>query len=340
MTTLDDIFGQDDAVKVLRAGLEQDRLPHGMIFAGPVGVGKGTTAAAVAAALLCATERVAIPCGKCKACEHSAENKHPDYHVAHRTLIRLTKEDQKARDLSIDVVRDYLIAPASRTSVMGRGKVFVAEEADLMNTEAQNALLKTLEEPQGRTLLILLTDQPDALLPTIRSRCRMIRFGHLGRELVQREMEKRGVSEADAADAARYADGSLGLSLRWVEDGVLAGARELEVMVEQLLNGRRIDGMPIWMRDRAKAYSDKQLKRDPKASADQSTREGVTLYLGIMARLLRTRLWMEPDPGTKIALCDAIEAVAQAENHIDSNVGVPLALLRLDSALERLMVRG
>jgi len=338
LITLDDIFGQEAAVQVLRASLQQDRLPHGLIFAGPVGVGKATTASAVAAAFLCQREHVAIPCGQCKACEHLAHNKHPDLHVARRTLIRLADEDAKARDFSVQVVREYLIEPAGRTSVLGRGKVFVVEEAELMNSEAQNALLKTLEEPQGRTLLILLTDRPDALLPTIRSRCRMICFGPLSRQAVQRELERRNISPTDAAYAARFADGSLGLALRWVEDGVVPKARELESLVQNLVGGKRIAGLPAWLRDSAKAYADKQLERDGKASADQATREGVTLYLGILARLLRTRLWMEPDPGAKIALCDAIEAVVRAENYIDANVGIPLALLQLDSALERRLV--
>src|SRR5204863_7508786 len=131
---------------------------------------------------------------------------HPDYHVVYRQLGRIEKETVKARDLSIDVVRQYLIGPAGMKTAMNRGKVFLVEEAELMNPFAQNALLKTLEEPYGRTLTILLTDHPAALLPTIRSRCQTVRFAALPEAVVRRELEGRGIDRKLASDAARLAD--------------------------------------------------------------------------------------------------------------------------------------
>src|SRR5687768_7537167 len=163
--TFDDIFGQDAAIDFLRRALHADRLPHALIFTGPAGVGKGTTASALAKLFLCEKPRDDSPCGKCDSCRVFDAGNHPDFHFVYRQLIRLDKETSKARDLSIDVVRDFVIGPAGRKTVMGRGKAFVLKEADLMNAAAQNALLKTLEEPLGRTLIILLTDQPAALLP-------------------------------------------------------------------------------------------------------------------------------------------------------------------------------
>ena len=121
------------------------------------------------------------PCGKCESCRAFGANTHPDFHVITKELIRYHDKTGKSKgiDLSIHVLRPELIEPASRKPAMGRGKVFVVEQADLMNAQAQNALLKTLEEPYGRTLIILLTDQPGALLATIRSRCQMVRFASL-----------------------------------------------------------------------------------------------------------------------------------------------------------------
>src|SRR3712207_9357567 len=95
---------------------------------------------------------------------------------------------------------------------MGRGKVFVVEQAELLSAAAQNALLKTLEEPAGRTLIVLLTDQPGALLPTIRSRCQVVPFAALAEELVRREGEGRG--------AAKKRGGVV-----WGKEGELGGPR-------------------------------------------------------------------------------------------------------------------
>src|SRR5439155_10759505 len=248
MTTLQDIFGQTEALEALLRAYRNDHLPHAMIFAGRIGVGKATAARGLASLFLCETPRSDKPCGTCKSCVLMDAGNHPDFHTVYRQLIRLEKTEAKARDLTIDVIRDYLVGPANRTPVMGRGKVFVVEEADLMNPSAQNALLKTLEEPTKRTLLILITDQPDCLLPTIRSRCQIVRFASLDPKLVARELERCKIDKKTAADAAALAEGSLGLALRWIQDGVIAVARELIGHVDALLDGREIADLPDWFK--------------------------------------------------------------------------------------------
>ena len=217
--SFEQILGQGSAIESISRAYRLDRLPHGIIFAGPVGVGKATAARALAALFLCEKPKGLAPCGKCPSCiafhtpsrELSGDaymtNNHPDYHVIYRQLARIEREDVKAKDLSAGVIRDFLVAKAANKSVLGVGKVFVIEEADLMNATAQNTLLKTLEEPAGRTLIILLTDMPDSLLATIRSRCQIIRFAALDEPTVRRELEKRGIASDLAAAAARYADG-------------------------------------------------------------------------------------------------------------------------------------
>src|SRR3954471_24763569 len=164
-----DILGQQSAIDYLKTAYCADRMPHALIFAGPSGVGKGTTAAALAKVWLCDKPNIktAEPCGKCDSCRTFQVGTHPDFHVVYRQLIRLEKESSKAKELPVDVIRLHLIHPAGLKAAMNRGKVFVVEEAELMNAAAQNSLLKTLEEPLGRTIVVLLTDQPDALLPTI-----------------------------------------------------------------------------------------------------------------------------------------------------------------------------
>src|SRR5690606_4725320 len=107
---------------------------------------------------------------------------HPDFHLITRQLVRVHDKTgkSKALALTVDGVREEIVKPAAHKSQEGGGKVFLIEEAHTLNTAAQNALLKTLEEPAGRTLIILLTEQHEHLLPTIRSRCQTYRFGLLG----------------------------------------------------------------------------------------------------------------------------------------------------------------
>ena len=335
MQTFDDIFGQERAVETLRLAYRADRLPHGLIFAGPAGVGKATTARALGATFLCEKPKGDLPCGRCESCRVFDAGNHPDYHVVYRQLIRLEKEKAKARDLPVDVVRDFIIGPASRKAVMGGGKVFVIEEAETMNPTAQNALLKTLEEPYGRTLIVLLTDQPGAMLPTIRSRCQMVRFAALPEVLVRKELEKRGLDRSVAAEAARLASGSLGVALRWIDDGVVSLAGDLTGQIDRLAQGRVPDDLPGWFKRAAEAYAEKQLERDKLASKDAATREGLALYLRIAAEHVRMNMATTDNPRVLEQACGMIDSIARAETYLDENVNVALALQQLASALER-----
>ncbi|HEX2971184.1 MAG TPA: DNA polymerase III subunit delta' [Tepidisphaeraceae bacterium] len=336
MQTFKDILGQAQALEWLRRAYQAGRLPHGLIFAGPVGVGKGTTAQVLAALFLCENPQDAQPCGRCPSCVVLAAGNHPDYHLVYRQLLRLEYKDRKAIDLSIDVIRPHLIEPAAHKSILGRGKVFVIEQADLMTAGAQNAMLKTLEEPAGPTLIILLTDQPGALLPTIQSRCQLVRFAALDDSLVCRELEKRGISPHDAADAAAFADGSLGLALKWLEDGVIVHARELRTRLESMLAGQLMTDLPDWFKNVAEEYAEKQLEHDELASKDQANREALGLYLRLAGQFLRRRLPQQTQSDSLDALCSAIEALARAELYLDSNVNISLIFQQLAVTLERL----
>ena len=337
MIRLSDIFGQEEAVAWLRRAVEADRLPHGLIFAGPTGVGKATTARALAAGFLCERPKGADACGACESCRVFDAGNHPDFHEIAKEHIRYHDKTGKSKGitLSINVVRPELIEPASRKAVMGRGKVFVVEQADLMNDDAQNAMLKTLEEPAGRTLIVLLTDQSGALLPTVRSRCQLVRFAPLDEGVVRRELEKRKIDKKMAADAAALSGGSLGLALRWIEDGVIDAARELTGQIDNLLRGNPPQNLPQWLDAAAKDYAEKQLERDELSSKDQATREGLTLYLHIAATRFRRRLAETADSDDLDRACTAIDALVRAEEYLHANVNVALTLQQLAVTLER-----
>ncbi|HTW94394.1 MAG TPA: DNA polymerase III subunit delta' [Tepidisphaeraceae bacterium] len=331
------ILGQRDAVEFLRHAAKTDRLPHGMIFAGPVGVGKATTAAALAQWFLCAAPNGDTACGACESCRLMAAGNHPDYHVIKRELIRYHDKTGKSKgiDLSIQVIRPELIEPANRKPMMGRGKVFIVEEADLMNAAAQNSLLKTLEEPAGRTIIMLLTASPDGLLPTVRSRCQLVRFAPLPAELVIDQLKSRGLSAAVVHGAAELSDGSLGGALRLIDDGIVEPAAELTSRIDALLRGQAAADLAEWLKKNADAYAQRQLDRDELASKDAAARQGLALYLSLAARRLRAALGDANDPDRLEQICTAIDSLARCLEYLDANVTVSLALEQLSVSLSR-----
>jgi DNA polymerase-3 subunit delta' len=331
-----DILGQDDAIDTLQRAYKADRLPHGLIFAGPAGVGKGTTATAMAALFLCEKPlKSAEPCGKCDSCRLIESNTHPDFHLLYKELIRVYDKTGKSKGttFSINVIRPELVAKAALKSALGQGKVFVIEQAELMEPPAQNAMLKTLEEPAGRTLIVLLTDSPGLLLPTIRSRCQMIRFAPLPPEVVQEQLKAKKIDAATAKDAASLADGSLGVALKWIEDGVIDPARQLTKLMDSILAGGDGAGeLPGFFKKAAEAYAEKQLERDELASKDQANREAMGLFLKIAADRCRWKL-AKASPAEQDRLCSAIEAIVRAEQYLDSNVNTALVFQQLSLAL-------
>jgi DNA polymerase-3 subunit delta' len=328
---LKDIFGQDSAIANLRGAMTADRLAHGLIFAGPEGVGKATCAAALGAFFLCERPESDDACGRCASCRAVAAGTHPDFHVIAKELARLYDKTgiSKATLLPINVIRNALAEPAGRKTVLGRGKFFVVEQAELMTPAAQNALLKTLEEPAGRTLIVLLTTHGSELLPTVRSRCQTFHFSTLEPELVVNELKLRGVDAAVAATAAELADGSLGVALRWIEDDIVHSAAEVVESVDSALAGKASDLADL-IRKRADAYAQKVLARDELASKDSAVRNGLRMYLGIAARRIRGRL-MEANRAERG--CEAIEAIARAEKYLDANVNVAIIMEQLSGAV-------
>lgn len=223
-----DVQHQDRAQRLLAAALRSERFPHALLFHGPAGVGKELTATALAARLQCLQ---AVPddldaCGDCDSCRVFVGGNHPDFAVIHRGLRHFHPDRviraSKGLFLVVDLIRHFLIEPASKKPTVGKRRVFIIRDAERMNEEAQNAILKTLEEPPPLTSLILVTSSADRLLQTIRSRCAPIAFGLLPRSFVEGELQtQHGLAPDDAATLAELADGRLGTALQWHEAGLL-----------------------------------------------------------------------------------------------------------------------
>ena len=347
---LDDILGQPNAIDDLTRSITTGRLAHAMVFAGPLGVGKSTTARALAAWWLCENPAKSHnACGSCQSCRLVDSATHPDYHLITRQLIRYHDKTGKSKgiDLSIQVLRPELIEPAGRKSSLGHGKAFIVEEAHLMNAAAQNGILKTLEEPPGSTedrgtLIILLADQPESLLPTIRSRCRVVTFATLPADVIKTGLAQRGFSESDAALAAEMSDGSLGGALALIEDGMLAPAQELWNRLDRLIDtaGKSApDDLGEFLKSAAEAFGQKRVDKDELASKDAATREGLSTYLRLASQRLRRRLDQltsarPKPPGQPMEnICRAIDAIALTERYLDANVNVAVALQQLSAAV-------
>lgn len=188
MSVWDRIVGQDRAVALLRQDLTAGRVAHAYLFAGMAGAAMRDAAVAFAAALQCETGG----CGACETCVRVVKLAHPDVDVV----------EPPGMQLLVDQVREA-IREAWRRPTGGRRRVIVMDQADRMNPNAQNAFLKALEEPPASTVIVLVAEGPEALLETVRSRCREILFRPLSETEVAASLEHDGVSSAQARAWAR-----------------------------------------------------------------------------------------------------------------------------------------
>lgn len=198
------IRGQPAAVNMMRGVLDTGRAAHAYLFVGPRGVGKATTAWTVAAALLCEADEAATrPCRQCETCADVAARRHADVYA-------LEPVDDK---ILIDQVR-RLQQHAMLRAVRGRYKVFIIEAIDTATEEAQNALLKVLEEPPGDGVFILIAHRETPLLPTIVSRCVSVRFSRLPKDVAADILRERFDYGEAAELGAALGDGSIAQATR------------------------------------------------------------------------------------------------------------------------------
>ena len=213
------ILGHDGVVARFRETLERGRMSHAYLFVGPDGVGKELFARELAKAEQCARGG-AEACDACAACHKVEHGNHPDVAFIRRGD-GSGKRERRAQIL-IDQVRDEIQAPIGFKALEGRHKVFVVAEAERMTEEAENALLKTLEEPPPHSLLLLLASRREPMVGTVISRCQVVRFRPLATEHVERILvERHAMDPAEARVLARLCEGSPGRALRCQSDGSL-----------------------------------------------------------------------------------------------------------------------
>ena len=186
------------AAERIAAQLGSGEIAHAWFLTGPRGAGKRGIAFAMAATLVC--ERgPGTGCGECSGCARALRDRHPDVHHV----------EPEGAIIPVDVIREAVIPEAARSPFEASYKVFLIEDADKMNEPAQNALLKTLEEPQPDTVFVLVSDHDEEVLDTIRSRCRVIRLDPVPLDRIASLLVRSGAAPEDAQRAASEAEGDL-----------------------------------------------------------------------------------------------------------------------------------
>ncbi|HUL60882.1 MAG TPA: DNA polymerase III subunit delta' [Anaeromyxobacteraceae bacterium] len=222
-----ELIAQDRAVAALRSALRRGALHHAYLFGGPEGVGKALAARLLAQAANCEGGTAGPPglrddpCGACGPCRKIARGLHPDVLVLaeERAMVKAGRWEARggrapSRDIVVDQVRDLVDHRLALKRFEGRWRVVVIDPADAMNAQAQNALLKSLEEPPEGTTLVLVASSPDGLLPTIRSRCQRVAFAPLPGDAIASRLGAAGRDADQARLAASLSGGSLGRALR------------------------------------------------------------------------------------------------------------------------------
>lgn len=204
MAGLEDILGNEHIVEHFKKAIENNKISHAYIINGEKGMGKRTVAKAFAMTLLC-EEKGTVPCMKCHSCVQALTDNNPD-------LITITPD--KPTTLSIDHIRQTLVNDVELKPYSNSHKVYIVKDAELMNNAAQNAILKTIEEPPEYAIIILLTTNISALLQTVLSRCVKLDMQPLKKEVVKKYlMEKEKVVDYQADIAVSFAGGNLGKAI-------------------------------------------------------------------------------------------------------------------------------
>ena len=305
---LRDIIGHRRLTTLLARAIERESLPPTLLFAGPSGVGKWAVARATAQAMNCTDPSTRVSpasqdshslragpfdslragplngelaidaCGKCRACDRIARGVHVDV---------IALEPDERASIKIDVIRDVLGRTAFRP-FEGKRRLVLIREADTIEPQAQNALLKPLEEPPPGTIFILTTAVPGALLPTVRSRCMRLRFGRLtAAEVAAALVRDHDRSEHAAQEAAPHADGSIGQALAFA-DNDLTMLRDAAMLLLQRTAGRA--------ETQSRVQAAAALWSGP--SKKERSREDLAVVLRLVASMLRD--------------CEAINAGADA----------------------------
>ena len=299
MGSFKDVVGHKDILKYISSAVENNRVSHAYILNGERGSGKKMLANLFAMTLLCETGDNE-PCGKCQSCKQAESGNHPD-------IIRVTHE--KPNSISVDDIRTQVNNTVDIKPYQGPYKVYIIPQADMMTPQAQNAILKTIEEPPSYAVFLLLTENAETLLPTINSRCVMLKLRNIKDTLIKKYlMENLEIPDYKADMCTAFAQGNMGRAIMLANSDHFNEIREEAVQLLKHINEMELneivaavknisvykleitdylDIIMIWYRDvllyKATKEIDKVVFKDQlqsiKEQARKSSYEGIELIL-------------------------------------------------------------
>ena len=231
MSGFKDVVGHTEIIEYMKNAVKQDKVSHAYILNGPKGSGKKLLAKLFAQELQCENNGDE-PCNKCHSCRQAMSGNHPD-------IIRVTHE--KPNSISVDEIRVQINEDIQVKPYNGKYKIYIVPDADLMTVQAQNALLKTIEEPPSYAVIFLLTENADSLLPTICSRCVMLKLRNIKDKLVKKYlMETLEIPDYKADVCTAFAQGNVGRAI------MLANSEHFnEIKEEAIQLLKNIDTMEV-----------------------------------------------------------------------------------------------
>ncbi|MDR1664438.1 MAG: DNA polymerase III subunit [Clostridiales bacterium] len=326
------ITGHENIIARLRQSLEMGDVGHAYIFEGEKGVGKKTTARAFAKALQCETYGPGAaarrgdppaPCG-CLSCRVFESGNHPDVHFVTGT---------KAKSIGVDDVREQIIRPMSVKPFRYRYQVFIVDSAETMTPAAQNALLKTVEEPAPYGVFIFLASSVHTLLPTVLSRCVTYKFNPLQDWQVISALSASGITGDDGKLYAAFARGNIGKALLFAGSGEFTAQRELSLDVAGQIRGLEINpALALFPRfEKWKDAIQPLLDMLYLCYRDMIVYKSTGDSAGLTQR--DARLFASADRAALKELCQSADAVAQAKKALRRNgnfqLTIELMLLKL-----------
>lgn len=309
MGSFKDVVGHKNIIDYIRSAVQEDKVSHAYILNGEKGAGKKMLANLFATTLLC-EKAGPDPCNECHSCRQAESGNHPD-------IIKVTHE--KPNTISVDDIREQVNNTILIKPYQGPYKIYIIPQADMMSVQAQNALLKTIEEPPEYAVIMLLTENADTLLPTIASRCVMLKLRNIKDTLIKKYlMETMEVPDYKADMCTAFAQGNMGRAILLANSEYFNEVREEAVQLLKYIQEMELseiveavkritsykleindylDIIMVWYRDvllyKATKDMDKVVFKDQikyiKEQARKSSYEGVELILNSLEKA-KTRL--------------------------------------------------
>lgn len=236
---------QPVVMKQLQTIYEKNRTTHAYIFDGEKGTGKTQIMTFFVKLLLCENPSKNVPCETCRNCKRIDSSNHPN----------VKKIEPDGQFIKIDQIRD-LISGMTKTSMEEGRKIYVLHHADRLNNSSANTLLKFLEEPDGDVTAILLTEQYQSILPTIRSRCQHIKFSNIPREILLKQLQENGVTFSMASTVSMITN-NLETAISLAHDEQFVHARKTVLKLVETVNRNVHDALLVLYEDWLPSFKEK-----------------------------------------------------------------------------------